>query len=45
MKIISKELKFEGNEYNIIEALMKYKNDHLKIFKQEYEKKLRIKEK
>ena len=37
LKIISKELNLKGNVYDIIEAYMKYKNDHLKIIKEEYE--------
>ena len=37
LKIISKELNFEGNVYDIIEAYMGYKNNHLKIIKEEYE--------
>ena len=35
LKIISKELKVEGNFYYSIEAYMKYKNNHLKINKEE----------
>ena len=37
LNIISKKLKFEGNTYEIIEAYMKYKNEHFKIFEKEYE--------
>ena len=37
LKILSRELKIEGNVYDIIEAYMKFKNHHLKIFKEEYE--------
>ena len=37
LKIISKELKSEGNVYDIIEVYMKYKNEHLKIIEKEYE--------
>ena len=35
LKIISKELKSEGNVYDIIEAYIKHKNDHLKNIKEE----------
>ena len=38
LKIISKELKVEGNVYDII-GYMKYKNKHLKNVKEEYESK------
>ena len=38
LKILSRELNVEGNVYDIIEAYIKYKNDHLKIVKEEYEK-------
>ena len=41
IKILSRELKVEGNVYDIIEAYMKYKNDHLKILKEEYESKFK----
>ena len=37
LKIKSRGIKVEGDVYNIIEAFMKYKNDHLKKFKDEYE--------
>ena len=37
LKIISKELNFTGNVYDIIEAYMEYKNAHLKIIKDKYE--------
>ena len=37
LNIISKELKIEGNTYEKIEAYMKYKNEHFKIFEKEYE--------
>ena len=39
LKILSGELKVEGNVYDIIEAFMKYKNDHLKNIKEKYENK------
>ena len=39
LKITSKELKAAGKVYDITEAYMKYKNDHLKIIKKEYETK------
>ena len=39
LKIISEEINVEGNVYDTFEAYMKYKNDHLKIFKEEYESK------
>ena len=32
LKIISKEYYVKGNEYDIIEAYMEYKNKHFKIF-------------
>ena len=35
--IILKELNVEGNTYEKIEAYMKYKNEHFKIFEKEYE--------
>ena len=37
MKFLSRELKVESDVYDSIEAYMKYKNDHLKIVKEEYE--------
>ena len=37
LKIISQELKVEGSVYDKIEAYMKYKNEHFKIFEKEYE--------
>ena len=37
LKFLSRELKVEGIVYDIIEVYMKYKNDHLKIIKEEYE--------
>ena len=37
LKIISKELCVKGNDYDIIEAYMEYKNKHFKIFEKEYE--------
>ena len=37
-KIISEELNFERNVYDIIEAYMNYKNKHYKFFEKEYEK-------
>ena len=39
LKIISKELKVEGNVYDIIEGYMNYKKKHLKNVKEEYESK------
>ena len=36
LNIISKELKNEGNTYEKIEAYMKYKKEHFKIFEKEY---------
>ena len=39
LKILSRELIVEGNVYDIIGAYMKYKNDHSKINKEEYESK------
>ena len=39
LKILSEKLNVKGNVYDIIEAYMKYKNEHLKIIKEEYEKK------
>ena len=33
LKFISKELSVKGNVYDKIEAYMKYKNEHFKIFK------------
>ena len=38
-KILSDELNVKGNVYDIIEAYMKYKNEHLKIIKKGYESK------
>ena len=40
-KIISKELNFTRNVYDIIGAYMKYKNEHLKLIKEEYESKFK----
>ena len=37
LKIISKELCVKGNDHDIIEAYMEYKNKHFKIFEKEYE--------
>ena len=37
LKIISKELCVKGNDYDIIEAYMEYKNKHFKVFEKEYE--------
>ena len=37
LKIISKEFCVEGNDYDIIEAYMEYKNKRFKIFEKEYE--------
>ena len=37
LKIISKELCVKGNDYDIIEAYMEYKNEHCKIFEKGYE--------
>ena len=39
LKILSRELKVEGNMYDIIEAYMKHKNNYLKIIKEEFESK------
>ena len=39
LKVLSRELKVEGNVYDIIEAYIKYKNDHLKNIKEENENK------
>ena len=39
IKILSRELNVGGNVYDSIETYMKYKNDHLKIIKEEYESK------
>ena len=39
LKMLSREIIFEGNVYDNIEAYMKYKNDLLKIIKGEYESK------
>ena len=39
LKIISKELKFEGTVYDKIEAYMKYKKHHEEIIQKEYENK------
>ena len=38
-KILSRELKVESNVYDIIKPYMKYKNDHLKIIKDENDSK------
>ena len=35
LKFLARELKIEGNVCHIIEAYMKYKNDHSKIFREE----------
>ena len=32
LKILSEELNFKGNLYDIMEAYMDYKNKHLKLF-------------
>ena len=37
LKYISKELCVKGNDYDIIEAYMEYKNKHFKIYENEYE--------
>ena len=37
LKIINKELAVKGTVYDTIEAYMKYKNKHFKIFEKEYE--------
>ena len=37
LEIISKDLCVKGNDYDIIEAHMEYKNKHFKIFEKEYE--------
>ena len=37
LNIMSKELNVDGNTYEKIEAYMKYKNEHFKIFEKEYE--------
>ena len=37
LKVISKDLCVKGNDYDIIEAYMDYKNKHFKIFEKEYE--------
>ena len=37
LKIISKQLCGKGNDYDIIEAYIEYKNKHFKIFEKEYE--------
>ena len=37
LKIISKDLNFTGNVYDIIERYMKYKNKQLKVIEKEYE--------
>ena len=37
MKIISEELNFKGDVYDIREAYMIFKNKHLKTFEKEYE--------
>ena len=39
LKILSEEINFEGKVYDIMEAYMKNKNEHLKIIKEEYESK------
>ena len=39
LKILSEELNVKGIVYDVIEAYMKYKNEHLKINKEEYESK------
>ena len=39
LKVLSRELKFEGNLYDTIEAYRKYKNDLLKSIKEQYESK------
>ena len=36
LKIISKELCVKGNDYDINEAYMEYKNKHFKVFEKEY---------
>ena len=35
LKIISEELNFKGNIYDIIEAYLKHKNKHFKIYEKE----------
>ena len=40
LKILSRKLIVQGNVSNIIETYMNYKNDQLKIIKEEYESKL-----
>ena len=42
LKVSSEELKVEGNVYDIIEAYMKNKNEHLEIVKEEYESKFNV---
>ena len=42
LEVLSEELKVEGNVYDIIEAYMKYKNEHLEITKEEYESKFNV---
>ena len=37
LKIISKEINVKDNNYDKIEAFMKYKNHHYKFFEKEYE--------
>ena len=37
LKIMSRELCVKGNDYDIIEAYMEYKNKHFKVFEKEYE--------
>ena len=37
LNIISKDLGIEGNTYEDIEAYMKYKNEHFKMFEKEYD--------
>ena len=39
LKIISGDLNVNGNVYDIIEAYMKFENNHLKNIKKEYESK------
>ena len=40
LKILSRELRVEGNVYDIIEVYVKHKNDHLKIIEKEYDSKI-----
>ena len=42
MKLLSEELNVKENVYDVIEAYMKYKNQHLKIIKEEYESKFNV---